>query len=115
MYRPRSDKTYRGRSDCDKCDVSLWIPFCSILILGLHFDKILLCFLKVYKWWRKGGWIQYPSTLLVTVYGLPMPADVPPSLRSYCALQPEHSGENFDTNDSTVNNASGKIQSVCVL
>ncbi|XP_034234525.1 jouberin-like [Thrips palmi] len=86
LYRPRSDKTYRGNGDCDKCDV--------------------------YKWWRKGGWIHYPSTLHVTVYGLPMPSDIPSSLRSYCALQPEH-GQSFHSSDAVVDNASGSIKSRC--
>lgn len=43
-----------------------------------------------------------------------MPSDVPPSLRSYCALQPEHRGESIGASEAVVDTA-GNIESVSIL
>ncbi|KAK3916070.1 Jouberin, partial [Frankliniella fusca] len=74
LYKPRSEKTIRNNQNaCDKCDV--------------------------YRWWSKGGWIHYPSTLHITVHSLPLPSDVTPALRSYFALQPEQISESTNVSD----------------
>ncbi|KAE8739066.1 hypothetical protein FOCC_FOCC015445 [Frankliniella occidentalis] len=85
LYKPRSEKTLRGdQTGCDKCDV--------------------------YRWWSKGGWIHYPSTLHVTVHSLPIPSNVTPALRSYFALQPEQFPTSPNVSDDDNDKASNSIR-----
>ncbi|XP_046995569.1 jouberin-like [Schistocerca americana] len=44
---------------------------------------------EAYRWWKNGSWKLYPSSLYVMVKGITEPRNLPPSLRSHVALQPE--------------------------